>query len=67
MEEVIAHLCKINGYDRRTAVQRISSAFELWEQRSKWDWTIDVNVDYIQNLIREDVAILSLGNGNPRS
>lgn len=66
MEEVIAHLCKINGYDRQMAVRCISSAFEIWEQRSKWAWTIDVNVDYIQNLIREDVVILPLGSGNPR-
>lgn len=41
-EEATRHLMKVNGWDRATADHYIKAAFNLYHQRSKHPWTLDL-------------------------
>ena len=43
-EEVRAHLMKVNQWDQKaTADAYIADAFELFEKRSQYEWTLDIS------------------------
>ncbi len=41
--EATAHLAIVNGWSYFTAEQYVEQAFEVWEQRSKYAWTLDIS------------------------
>lgn len=41
-EEIIVHFMKVNGCDRNTFETHRSEAFQVWEERSKHQWQIQL-------------------------
>ena len=41
-EEAVNHLAKINGWGIEEANRYVESAFDLWNQRSQVEWTLDL-------------------------
>jgi len=48
MGELIKHYCRVNGCTKEDFEQDRKEAFELWEERSRCDWTIDIS--YLDSL-----------------
>lgn len=40
--EALAHLMAVNRWDRNTALRHVDAAFALWQERSRYDWTLDL-------------------------
>lgn len=38
----ISHFCKVNGINEHQAEILIRDAFDVWEQRSRHEWTLDI-------------------------
>lgn len=43
LEEVIAHMMKVNGWSRKQYEDHRREAFEVWYQRSQHHWTLDTS------------------------
>ena len=41
-DAVIEHFIRVNGCDKRDFLDHREKAFEIWEKRSKYNWTIDL-------------------------
>ena len=46
----LVHLCKINNWNEIQGMKYIDSVFELWKQRSNYNWKLDIQnlLDYIE-------------------
>lgn len=42
-EFVIKHLQKVNNIDRETAITLLRESFNIFEQRSKFEWNVDIS------------------------
>lgn len=42
-EEIIHHFMKVNGCDRQTFESHRNHAFQVWEERSKYQWLIKLD------------------------
>jgi len=45
------HLMQVNGWDIRIAILYVEAAFDQWERRSVFDWSL--NTDWIQNRLED--------------
>lgn len=45
IEKVIQHFMKVNNCDRITFDKHYKEAFEKWEERSHYDWDLDISED----------------------
>jgi len=43
-ERALRHLLYVNGWSGRRAKRHISDAFTLWEQRSRHEWRLDLDL-----------------------
>jgi len=48
MSELIEHYCRVNGCTKEDFELDKKEAFELWEERSKHDWSVDIS--YLDSL-----------------
>ena len=48
-DAVIEHFIRVNGCDKKGFLEHREKAFEIWEKRSKYNWTIDLG--QFRNLI----------------
>lgn len=48
IENCISHLMLVNRVSRDKALQQISEAFDLWRERSKESWDVDISWIYNQ-------------------
>jgi 5-methylcytosine-specific restriction endonuclease McrA len=44
LEEAMAHLARVNGWDRRTTERYLDEVWETWRERSRHAWTLDLSV-----------------------
>lgn len=51
IHEVKAHLLRINRWTPRELESAIQEAYETWEQRSEWDWQLDLSWLYDQGYV----------------
>ena len=42
-EKIIKHLVRVNKWDQKTTIKYISEAFSKWEERSKYEYQLDVS------------------------
>ena len=42
--EALAHLCSVTGMSMQQARSHVHDAFDLWKQRSRRDWALDLSV-----------------------
>jgi len=47
-EEAIQHLAKVNNWSLTDAIEYSEASFEIWSQRSKYDWKLDIS--YLERL-----------------
>jgi len=40
---VIMHLMKVNNYKKEDAITDLTKAFDVWKERSKYEWNLDIN------------------------
>jgi hypothetical protein len=60
-DEVRAHLMKVNQWPQQsTADDYIAKAFELFEERSRYEWTLDIS--YLKQFGIDPAAVSPLGN-----
>ncbi len=43
-ERVVAHFCRVNTCDRATFQAHRHAAFAQWHERSRFEWTVDLDV-----------------------
>ncbi|WP_281915304.1 hypothetical protein [Caldimonas thermodepolymerans] len=37
------HMKRVNGWSDRQLAEAIERAYEVWEQRCEWNWTVDLS------------------------
>lgn len=42
-ERAISHMMKVNNIDRKEVEKIIENSFEIWRERSLYDWEIDIS------------------------
>ena len=42
-EQAMRHLARVNGWSREDAELYVEAAFELWDRRSLYEWTLDIS------------------------
>lgn len=42
--QAFAHLCKVTGMSEAQAEEHVQAAFFVWEQRSRFDWVLDLAI-----------------------
>jgi len=57
-EKLVKHFMKVNDCDRTTFEKHKSEAFKKWEERSRYEWTMDLSV--YKNIEKHR----TLGNGD---
>lgn len=50
-EEALAQLCKVNKWDSIEATEYVQAVFDLWNLRSKHEWTVDISI--LDELLRD--------------
>ena len=43
LKDALAHLAKVNKWDEKQARQYVKEQFEVWQQRSRYKWTLDLS------------------------
>lgn len=43
-EKALQHLMKVNGWNREEAEAYVDAQFELWHQRSQYQWELNISV-----------------------
>lgn len=46
LDLVIQQLMKVNGLNKKEALDYINESFQIWNERSRFDW--DCNIDYLK-------------------
>ena len=49
---LVEHYCACNGCAREDFIQDREEAFKLWEERSKFEWTVDISYLDSLNIVR---------------
>jgi len=50
-QRLIGHYCVVNECTREDFLRDREEAFKLWEERSKFEWTIDVSYLDLLNIV----------------
>lgn len=50
-EKVVEHFIKVNNCDRSALEKQMQKAFEQWEERSRYEWQVDLGK--YKNIIKE--------------
>ena len=58
LEESIQHLMKVNHWpDKVTATSYVKESFRIWQERSKFDWTLDISALAQYGITLKDIAV----------